>query len=118
MSEKVIDLEEVMERVQDDKELLLELFDIFSADYAVKMKTLKTAISEKDLEVVKDVVHSIKGAAGNISAKVVHAMCMNIEHLAALKDIAVVETAIPVLEENFQALQVRMNEIKKEFSKA
>jgi len=29
MSEEIIDLKEVLERVQDDKELLNELFDIY-----------------------------------------------------------------------------------------
>lgn len=115
MSEKVIDLEEVLERVQEDKELLLELFDIFSNDYTVKMQTLKAAITEKNFEVIKDVIHSIKGAAGNISAKAVHATCMNIEHLSAGKDLAGIQSAVPVLEGNFKALQVRMAEIKKEF---
>lgn len=115
MSEKVIDLEEVLERVQEDKELLLELFDIFSSDYMSKMQNLKTAITEKNFEVIKDVIHSIKGASGNISAKALHASCVNIEHLAVGKDLPGIQSALPALEHNFQSLQVRMAEIKKEF---
>ena len=41
MSEEILDLKEVMERVQDDKELLLELFDIFITDYSEKRKLLE-----------------------------------------------------------------------------
>ena len=115
MSEKVIDLEEVLERVQEDKELLLELFDIFTKDYLQKTQTLKKAIAEKSIELIKDLVHSIKGAAGNISAKALHAVCVNIEELCAKKDIAATQAALPVLDESFKNLQGRIAEIKKEF---
>ncbi len=115
MSEKVVDLQEVMERVQDDKELLLELFEIFTKDYLQKMQTLKIAITQRDLEVIKDIVHSITGAAGNISAKAVHSACLHIEGLCAVKDFAATQAALPLLDGHFKNLQARMAEIKKEF---
>ncbi len=115
MSEQVIDLPEVLERVQDDKELLLELFDIFTADYAVKMQALKKAITDQNFEVIKDVIHSVKGAAGNISAKAVHAVCMSLEQMAVKKDIEMIKKTVVQLEEHFKTLQGRMAQIKKEF---
>ena len=36
MAEDIIDLPDVLERVQDDKELLLELLDIFQEDFVSK----------------------------------------------------------------------------------
>ncbi len=116
MSEKVIDLGEVMERVQGDKELLLELFEIFAKDYSQKTPTLRAAIAEKNFDVIKDIIHSIKGAAGNISAKAVHITCTEIERFCAAKDIAAVEKSLPILDRNFKELQGRMAEIHKEFS--
>ena len=65
MSEQVVDLNEVMERVQDDKELLLELFEIFDKDYGQKIQTLKVAVGAKDIEVIKDVIHSTTGIEAN-----------------------------------------------------
>ncbi len=115
MDNKVINLEEVMERVQDDKELLLELFDIFSQDYEVKMKKLKTALTEQNFEVIKDLTHSVKGAAGNISAIAVHSTCVEIEKLALTKDIAGIQKAVTVLEGHYKNLQSCMAEIKKKF---
>ncbi len=115
MSEHVVDLNEVMERVQDDKELLLELFEIFANDYAQKTQILKSAVKDKNFEVIKDVIHSIKGAAGNISAKMVHGLCANIEQLCLKQDIVAVQAAIPVLDGYFKDLQVRVEQIKKEF---
>ena len=115
MSQQVVDLNEVMERVQDDKELLLELFEIFDKDYTEKVQTLKSAVSEKNFEVIKDVIHSIKGAAGNISAKIVHGACANMEQLCAKQDIAAIEAAVPILDGYFKDLQSRVEQIKKEF---
>jgi len=115
MEKKIIDLEEVMERVQDDKELLLELFEIFSEDYELKIRKLKPAIAEKNFEAVQDLIHSIKGAAGNISAKSLHAACVNIEQLASTRNIDAVEMAVSALDGHYKNLQRRMAEIKKQF---
>ncbi len=115
MSHPVVDLQEVMERVQEDKELLLELFDIFTRDYLQKIQTLKKAVAEKNFELIKDIVHSLKGAAGNISAKALHVICLNIEILCPKKDISSIEATMPGLDESFKNLQLRIAEIKKEF---
>jgi len=40
MSEEIIDLKDVLERVQDDKELLDELLDIYQEDFVQKRQAL------------------------------------------------------------------------------
>ena len=65
MSDEVLDLNEFLERVQDDKELLLELLDIFSDDYQKKRVQLEEAVNKNDSEQIKSVAHSLKGASGN-----------------------------------------------------
>ena len=82
MSDEIIDLKDVLERVQDDKELLAELFDIYQEDFVVKRKVLGDAIAAHDITKVKEVAHSMKGASGNISAKPLHAACLKLEVLA------------------------------------
>ena len=79
MSEEIIDLKDVLERVQDDKELLAELFDIYQEDFVVKRKALGDAIAAKDIAKIKEVAHSMKGSSGNISAKPLHAACLKLE---------------------------------------
>ncbi len=49
MVEEIIDLKDVLERVQDDKELLGELFDIYLEDFVVKRKALGDAIAAGDI---------------------------------------------------------------------
>ena len=82
MSEEIIDLKDVLERVQDDKELLNELFDIYIEDFVTKRKALGEAIAAHDIVKIKEVAHSMKGASGNISAKPMHAACLQLEILA------------------------------------
>lgn len=82
MSEEIIDLKDVLERVQDDKELLAELFDIYQEDFLVKRKALGDAIASKDIAKIKEIAHSMKGSSGNISAKPLHAACLQLEVLA------------------------------------
>jgi HPt (histidine-containing phosphotransfer) domain-containing protein len=82
MSEEIIDLKDVMERVQDDKELLMELFEIYQEDFLVKRQALGDAIAAKNIVKIKEVAHSMKGSSGNISAKLMHEACLKLESLA------------------------------------
>jgi HPt (histidine-containing phosphotransfer) domain-containing protein len=82
MSEEIIDLKDVLERVQGDKELLAELFDIYQEDFVVKRKALGDAITAHDIAKIKEVAHSMKGSSGNISAKSLYAACLKLESLA------------------------------------
>jgi HPt (histidine-containing phosphotransfer) domain-containing protein len=82
MSEEIIDLKDVLERVQDDKELLSELLDIYQEDFVIKRKALGDAIAANDIAKIKEVAHSMKGSSGNISAKPLHAACLKLETLA------------------------------------
>jgi HPt (histidine-containing phosphotransfer) domain-containing protein len=82
MNEEIIDLKDVLERVQDDKELLLELFEIYQEDFVVKRKALGEAIAAKNIVKIKELAHSMKGSSGNISAKPMHEACLMLETLA------------------------------------
>ncbi len=77
MSEEIIDLKDVLERVQDDKELLAELFDIYQEDFVVKRQALGEAITAKDITKIKEIAHSMKGSSGNISANFWADNCFN-----------------------------------------
>src|SRR5271156_153309 len=79
MDDEIIDLKDVLERVQDDKELLAELFDIYEEDFVVKRKGLGEAIAAQDIAKIKEIAHSMKGSSGNISAKPLHAACLKLE---------------------------------------
>ena len=116
MSEELLDLNEFKERVQDDTELLLELLDIFVADYQVKRQSLQEAIDKGDCEEVKSVAHSLKGASGNISAKSMRAIFLLIEDAAKGGDVSNTGDLLSQLDEIFNSLSTRIEEVKKELS--
>ena len=81
-SEEVIDLKDALKRVQGDKELLAELFDIYQEDFVVKRQALGDAMAAHDITKIEGIAHSLKGSSGNISAKPLHAACLKLEGLA------------------------------------
>jgi len=83
MGSQIIDLEDALDRVQDDKELLFELFDIFENDFKVKRKELDKSLAQQDIESLRNLSHSLKGAAGNISAMCIHEICFFLEKEAS-----------------------------------
>lgn len=82
MPEPCVDLAEVLERVQHDRELLLELFQIFLNDCPKKIEALKGAIKNNDWQQIQQIAHSLKGASGNIAAKRLNATFITVEQMA------------------------------------
>jgi CheY-like chemotaxis protein/phage anti-repressor protein len=62
-----IDLPSVMERIGGDKVFLQELIDIFIEDFIQKYAKLKTAIENIDFDNIREIGHSLRGSAGNLS---------------------------------------------------
>ncbi len=114
MSDEVIDLPEFLDRVQDDKELLLELLDIFSSDYMQKRKQLTEAVEKSDMEKIKNIAHSLKGASGNISAKAMRQSFLDLEEKAKATKVADIKNILQVLDKKFPMLQQRIEQLKKE----
>jgi len=114
MSEEAIDVNEFLERVQDDKELLLELLDIFSDDFKQKRQSLQSAVNNSNQEEIKSIAHSLKGASGNISAKPFREICLKIEEAVKNNDISVVGDLLSDIDQQFEKLSSRMTQLKEE----
>lgn len=115
MSE-IIDLKDFMERVQDDKELLLELLDIFQEDFVGKMQAMQEAVKSNDIAKIKEVAHSLKGASGNISAQEMHANFLKIEGAVKNNDLAQAAVILKDIDVQFDQIKQFAVKIKKEFT--
>ncbi|MCK5214613.1 MAG: Hpt domain-containing protein [Candidatus Omnitrophica bacterium] len=82
MSKEILDLEDALERVMGDEELLLELMGDFQAHYIESRQKLAQLSTQKDFAQMKDVIHSMKGAAGNLSIHAMHTCLVMAELLA------------------------------------
>lgn len=116
MSEEIIDLKDVLERVQDDKELLVELFDIYQEDFIAKRKALGDAIASNDIPKVKEVAHSMKGSSGNISAKPMHAACLKLEMLAKEGKTDGMQEVAVAIDGYFERIKIFAANFKKEMA--
>ena len=116
MAEDIIDLADVLERVQDDKELLLELLDIFQEDFLVKRQSLAEAVDKGDFVKIKEAAHSMKGASGNISAKRMHATFLHVEHLSKENSLAGVKDLLKVIDDQFEEVKVNTIKLKQQFA--
>ena len=111
----IIDLKDALERVQDDKELLCELFDIFSEDFVGKRDTIWDAFKTGKVAEFQMVAHSLKGATGNISARQMHDNCVVLDRMGKDGEIADAGPALELLDRQFEELKVEIVRVKKEF---
>src|SRR3989338_6847444 len=79
MDDPILDVDDFLERVQNDTDLLFELLDIFINDYQIKRAKLEDAVNGNDYESVEHIAHFLKGYCGNISAKSLNMLFHNLD---------------------------------------
>lgn len=65
----VLDREELMQRIDDDLELLHELIELFVEDYPLLLNDINEGLAHSDAQRVKIAAHTLKGAVGNFCAQ-------------------------------------------------
>jgi HPt (histidine-containing phosphotransfer) domain-containing protein len=65
----VFDKSELLERLGGREEMLARFIEMFTKNVTGYMESLESAMQSKDCEQVRIQAHTIKGAAGNISAR-------------------------------------------------
>ncbi len=114
---EIIDLKDGLERVQDDKELLLELFDIFTEDFQGKYVLMQAALGKGDGTAFHMLAHGFKGATGNISARKMNATAVELDALSKTGDLSKVAPLVDLLGKQFEEFQVEAARLKKELGK-
>jgi len=112
MKEPAIDLADVLERVQDDQELLMELFEIFLDDFVQKRKQFDDLLRENNAEKIRDLAHSVKGASGNISAKAIYGTCLRMEKNSENGDLSGIPQDLKELDLQFADFKDFVGQIK------
>jgi len=115
MSEKALDFEEFMNRVQDDKELFFELLDIFIQDFNIKRQELKEAVEKSDSRTIEHVAHFLKGSCGNISAKSLRTIFIEIEEKGTRGILEGLEQNLEDIDRKFEELAVYIGELRDRF---
>ena len=74
-----IDIEEALRRLGGKKKLFTKLLKAFSIESANAAEEIQSAIKGQNMEVAHRLVHTLKGSAGNISAKELQAAVQELE---------------------------------------
>ena len=69
----------LLERVEGDHELLVEMINLFVEDAPRLLAAMRDALQRNDMPVLERSAHSMKGAAGNLSAQVTTAAALQLE---------------------------------------
>jgi two-component system, sensor histidine kinase and response regulator len=80
--ERFVDLPDLLARVEDDRELLAELFAMFQKEVPVLQAALHDAINSGDLPQTATVAHTLKGMLANMSMKQGASLAASIEAAA------------------------------------
>ena len=82
----ILDPQQVWERVEQDRDLLERLIQIFRDDAARLVSTMGNAIVAKDREALARAIHTLKGSAGTFAPRVAVATLVELEALGRAHD--------------------------------
>jgi two-component system sensor histidine kinase/response regulator len=94
----VWNLTELLERVDNDQELLRELLNIFKEDFPQTIHSLQSAVNAKDLKNSSRLSHTLKGMLSSLGATRAAAAAAKLEALSSAGETASMEGALNALE--------------------
>ena len=80
-NESSIDFPELLSRVDNDRELLLDLMSIFKEDFPRHVRELNDVIAARDLKKMAVVSHTLKGMLANLAVTRAAAAAAKLEQL-------------------------------------
>jgi two-component system sensor histidine kinase/response regulator len=93
-----VDLKELLARVEYDRELLDDVFQIFRDEFPKLNLLLKDAAARGDLKQVQTSAHTLKGMLASLSFRSASASAMRIERMAKQSDLTGLLTEMRRLE--------------------
>jgi HPt (histidine-containing phosphotransfer) domain-containing protein len=76
------DLADGLRRLQGNQKLYAKLLRTFAADYAERVKEIRLALAQNDMEQARSLAHAVKGVAGNLAATGMQNAASKLEKLA------------------------------------
>jgi len=110
-SEPPIDIKEALDRAMGEKEFLMMLLEEFSQGLADQIEQLRQAIARQDGAALTRQSHTLKGAAGNLSAKAMAAVVRRLEAAGEKGDFASSEKLVNDMEGEAMRLQRYLGQI-------
>jgi len=103
---EIFDRKELLDRMNGDEELVKELLELFLNNAPLQIEVLKQAFNERNLDLLIYQVHTIKGASGNMGAKLLVDTSVAIEIRARKGHMEEIPCLIEKLEEEFEKFKI------------
>jgi HPt (histidine-containing phosphotransfer) domain-containing protein len=110
MASSILNLTDLMQRVDDDRELLAELFFIFKTVFPSHLERLSDAIDRNESRQVETESHALKGMLLNLSAPCAAAAAGALEKMGLDRQSDKMKSALAVLQSEVEALLSQIDE--------
>ncbi len=101
----LVDENELLERVDGDRELLLDLVELFFSDLPQRLRAAEAAVASSDAAEVERIAHGLAGAIGNLAAHRALARALAREARAAAREQAALAPALDELRRELALLK-------------
>lgn len=98
-----------------DKEVVLEIINLFIEEYPERMLTIRKNIEQKDFDQLRFNAHSLKGVVANFIAPEVHALAKSLEMKGTSKDSSDIDTLYSELKGKADVMVEELTELKKNY---
>ena len=92
--EHYVDMTELNARVDNDRELLVELLTLFQNEFPRLQESLHAAVDAGNLKQVEEVAHTLKGMLANLAIKLPSQLAAGVEFAARAGDAQEVKNAV------------------------
>lgn len=116
MNDEILDLNEFLKRIQNDKALLWELLDIFVRDFQEKRRQMQEAFRHNDCEQIRRLSHALRGSCGNISAHLLYKIVTKLEQMGSRNDLTGADKLLEDVDKKFEDLLARIRALKEELT--
>jgi HPt (histidine-containing phosphotransfer) domain-containing protein len=106
----ILNIEDLLNRVDDDRELLTELFFIFKAIFPTHLQQLKEAVACKAAKQIETESHTLKGMLLNLSAPRAAAAAYELEQMGRDQQLENLQAAFDGFQAEVEALLTQMDE--------
>ena len=96
-TDEPIDVNQLLDRIDDDRALLGELVELFRADYPDRLLAAQKAIDAQSPTELERTGHTLKGALGNLSAKQATALALELEVMGKTCDLSKAQSTLDQL---------------------
>lgn len=97
-SKKIVNLDDLLIRVENDQVLLCELVDIFKEEFPPLLASLQESVARRDVRTAEDASHALKGILSGLSVTRAAELASRLEEMARAGETLELPDALSLLE--------------------